>query len=253
LGVIADILLGRRRRPDAQAYGQIDQEKLPAHVAVIMDGNGRWARRRGLPRSAGHRAGVERVRTVIRMSSDIGIRYLTLYAFSTENWKRPEGEVNTLMSLLVEYLVRELPELHEKRVRIRTLGDISALPEKVRAEIERAVVTTKDNTGLTVNMAINYGGRQELVAAVRRALADGVKPEQIDEAWISSALYTAGEPDPDLMIRTSGEARISNFLLYQLAYAELYFTDTYWPDFDEAEYAKALADFAGRGRRFGGV
>jgi undecaprenyl diphosphate synthase len=253
LGVLADILFGRRRQPDTQVYDQIDKQKLPAHVAVIMDGNGRWAKKRGLPRSAGHRAGVERVRTIIRMSSDIGIRYLTLYAFSTENWKRPTDEVNTLMSLLVEYLVQELPELHEKHVRIRTLGDISALPEKVRIEIARAVETTKENTGLTVNMAINYGGRQELVEAIRRALADGVKPEDVDEEWISSMLYTADEPDPDLMIRTSGEARISNFLLYQLAYAELYFTDIYWPDFDEAEYAKALADFAGRGRRFGGL
>jgi undecaprenyl diphosphate synthase len=253
LGVFAGILLGRRRRPNTQVYDQIDKERLPAHVAVIMDGNGRWAKQRGLPRSAGHRAGVERVRTIIRMSSDIGIRYLTLYAFSTENWKRPADEVSTLMSLLVEYLIKELPELHEKRVRIRTLGDIAALPENVQAEIARAVETTKDNTGLTVNMAINYGGRQELVAAVRRALTESVPPEQVDEAWISSALHTAGEPDPDLMIRTSGEARISNFLLYQLAYAELYFTDTYWPDFDEAEYAKALADFAGRDRRFGGV
>jgi len=253
LGVFAGILLGRRRRPNTQVYEQIDREKLPAHVAVIMDGNGRWAKKRGLPRSAGHRAGVERVRTIIRMSSDIGIRYLTLYAFSTENWKRPADEVNTLMSLLVEYLTKELPELHEKRVRIRTLGDISALPQNVQAEIARAVETTKNNTGLTVNMAINYGGRQELVAVIRRALTEGVPPEKVDEDWISSALQTAGEPDPDLMIRTSGETRISNFLLYQLAYAELYFTDTYWPDFDEAEYAKALADFAGRDRRFGGV
>ena len=253
MGVFAGILLGRRRRPNTQVYEQIDREKLPAHVAVIMDGNGRWAKKRGLPRSAGHRAGVERVRTIIRMSSDIGIRYLTLYAFSTENWKRPADEVNTLMSLLVEYLTKELPELHEKRVRIRTLGDISALPQNVQAEIARAVETTKNNTGLTVNMAINYGGRQELVAVIRRALTEGVPPEKVDEDWISSALQTAGEPDPDLMIRTSGETRISNFLLYQLAYAELYFTDTYWPDFDEAEYAKALADFAGRDRRFGGV
>ncbi len=253
MGVIADILFGRRRRPDTHIYGQIDTQRLPAHVAVIMDGNGRWAKKRGLPRSAGHRAGVERVRTIIRMSSDIGIRYLTLFAFSTENWKRPEGEVNVLMSLLVEYLVKELPELHEKNVRIRTLGDMSGLPDKVKAEISRAIETTKDNTGLTVNMAINYGGRQELVEAVKKALTTGVKPEDVDEEWISSMLYTAGEPDPDLLIRTSGEARISNFLLYQLAYAELYFTGTYWPDFDEAEYEKALADYAGRGRRFGGL
>ncbi len=253
MGVVADILFGRKRRPDTQNYGQIDQQRLPVHVAVIMDGNGRWAKKRGLPRSAGHRAGVERVRTIIRMSSDIGIRYLTLFAFSTENWKRPSDEVSTLMSLLVEYLVKELPELHEKNVRIRTLGDIGALPEKVKAEISRAVEKTSGNTGLTVNMAINYGARQELVEAVRQALKDGIKPEDVNEEWISSVLYTAGEPDPDLLIRTSGEARISNFLLYQLAYAELYFTGTYWPDFDETAYAAALADFAGRDRRFGGL
>jgi undecaprenyl diphosphate synthase len=218
-----------------------------------MDGNGRWAKKRGLPRGAGHRAGVERVRTIIRMSSDIGIHYLTLFAFSTENWKRPTDEVSTLMSLLVEYLIQELPELHKKNVRIRTLGDISVLPDKVKAEIGRAVDTTKDNTGLTVNMAINYGGRQEIIEAVRKALGAGMKPEDVDDDWISSALYTAGEPDPDLLIRTSGEARISNFLLFQLAYAELYFTGTLWPDFDEAEYAKALADYAGRDRRYGGL
>ena len=253
MGVIADILFGRHRQPDAKHYGQIDKQRLPVHVAIIMDGNGRWAKQRGLPRSAGHRAGVERVRTIIQMSSDIGIRYLTLYAFSTENWKRPADEVNTLMSLLVEYLVKELPELHAKNARIRTLGNISELPENLQKEIARAVETTRNNTGLTVNMAINYGGRQELVEAVRNALTEGVKPEDVDEEWISSALYTSGEPDPDLMIRTSGEARISNFLLYQLAYAELYFIDTYWPDFDEAEYTKALAYYAGRGRRFGGL
>lgn len=253
MGVFTDILFGRRRRPDTQVYDRIDTQRLPVHAAVIMDGNGRWAKKRGLPRSAGHRAGVERVRTVIRMSSDIGIRYLTLFAFSTENWKRPTDEVNTLMSLLVEYLIKELPELHEKKVRIRTLGDISALAENVKAEIDRAVEKTKNNTGLTVNMAINYGGRAEIVQMVRRALTSGVQPEDIDEDWISSALYTAGQPDPDLLIRTSGEARISNFLLYQLAYAEIYLTDTLWPDFDEAEYAKALADYAGRSRRFGGL
>ncbi len=253
MGVIANILFGRRCRPDTQIYRQIDQHRLPVHVAVIMDGNGRWAKKRGLPRSAGHRAGVERVRTIIRMSSDTGIRFLTLYAFSTENWKRPSDEVSMLMSLLVEYLIQELPELHQKNVRIRTLGDISVLPDKVKAEISRAVDTTKDNSGLTVNMAINYGGRQEIVEAVQRALEAGIKPEDVDDAWISSALYTAGQPDPDLLIRTSGEARISNFLLFQLAYAELYFTDTLWPDFDEAAYAKALADYAGRDRRFGGL
>lgn len=250
MGVIADILF-RRRHTDV--YRRVDKERLPRHVAVIMDGNGRWAKKRALPRSAGHRAGVERVRTIIRMSSDIGIRYLTLYAFSTENWKRPADEVGTLMKLLLEYLVKELAELHEKNVRITTLGDLSKLPEDVIREINRAVETTKNNTGLTVNMAINYGARQEYIDAVKRIVSDGKSVDEIDEACISSYLSTAGEPDPDLLIRTSGEMRISNFLLYQLAYAEFYFTDTLWPDFDEVEYAKALDCFASRDRRFGGL
>jgi len=218
-----------------------------------MDGNGRWAKRRMLPRSAGHRAGVERVRTIVRMSSDIGVKYLTLFAFSTENWKRPADEVGTLMKLLLEYLAKELDELNEKNVRIRTFGDLSKLPEKVKAEIDRAVKTTEQNTGLTLNMAINYGGRSDIADAVRRIVADGLRADEIDEACISRYLSTAGEPDPDLLIRTSGEMRISNFLLYQLAYAEFYFTDTLWPDFDEWEYLKALDCFARRDRRFGGI
>lgn len=250
---LLDRLLGRRKKPKPYIYERVDKTRLPQHVAMIMDGNGRWAKRRGLPRSAGHRAGVERVRTVIRMSSDIGIKYLTLYAFSTENWKRPKSEVSVLMKLLLEYLRNELDELHRKNVCICTLGDLSRLPDEVKAEIDRAKSTTKDNTGLTVNMAINYGSRQELVHAVRRIAADGIAADTIDEQMLSDALDTAGQPDPDLMIRTSGEQRISNFLTYQLAYAEFYFTDTLWPDFDETEYANALADFAARDRRFGGV
>ena len=253
MGAIADILFGRRRKPSTDIYAGIDKTRLPVHVAVIMDGNGRWAKRRGLPRSAGHRAGVERVRTVIRMSSDIGIKHLTLYAFSTENWKRPEGEVSTLMKLLLEYLRQELDELHEKNVRILTLGDLSRLPDEVCAEIDRAKETTAGNTGLTVNMALNYGARQEIVCAVKAAVKEGRCQEDIDDNYVASLLSTAGQPDPDLMIRTSGEQRISNFLLYQLAYAELYFTDAYWPDFDEAEYAKALAYYKERDRRFGGL
>ena len=250
------LLFGRRNRKRStieDIYSSVDKERLPRHVAVIMDGNGRWAKSRGLPRGAGHRAGVERVRTIIRMSSDIGIKYLTLYAFSTENWKRPKDEVGTLMKLLLEYLRQELAELHEKNVRILTLGDISMLPKEVVGEIERAKQTTKDNTGLTVNMALNYGSRQEIVSAFKKAIDMNIKGEDVDEQLISSFLYTAEQPDPDLMIRTSGEKRISNFLLYQLAYAELYFADVHWPDFDEAEYAKALADFASRDRRFGAV
>ena len=169
-----------------------------------MDGNGRWAKSKGLPRSAGHRAGVERVRTVIRMSSDIGIKYLTLYAFSTENWKRPKDEVGTLMKLLLEYLRQELAELHEKNVRILTLGDISMLPKEVASEIERAKQTTKDNTGLTVNMALNYGSRQEIVSALKKTIDMNVEAKDVNEQLISSLLYTAGQPDPDLVIRTSG-------------------------------------------------
>lgn len=254
MGALTDILFGKKKnKQNTDMYDSIDKEKLPIHVAVIMDGNGRWAKRKGLPRSAGHRAGVERVRTIIRMSSDIGIKYLTLYAFSTENWKRPKEEVSGLMKLLLEYLREELEELHEKNVHIVTLGELSKLPQNVYAEIARAKKTTKNNTGLTVNMAINYGSRQEIIAAVKKAIRDGKKPDDIDETYMSSVLDTAGQPDPDIMIRTSGEERISNYLLYQLAYAELYFTDTLWPDFDEAEYAKALLCFAARDRRFGGV
>ena len=243
----------RKRSTIEDIYSSVDKQRLPVHVAVIMDGNGRWARSRGLPRSAGHRAGVERVRTIIRMSSDIGIKHLTLYAFSTENWKRPKDEVGTLMKLLVEYLRQELAELHEKNVRILTLGDISKLPKEVVGEVERAKRTTGSNTGLTVNMAINYGSRQEITAAVKKAVDIKAKAQEVDEELITSLLYTAGQPDPDLMIRTSGEKRLSNFLLFQLAYAELYFADVHWPDFDEEEYSKALADFASRDRRFGAV
>ena len=253
MDIIAALLTGRRKKTAVDVYAGVDRQRLPQHVAVIMDGNGRWAQRRLLPRSAGHRAGVERVRTIIRMSSDIGIKYLTLYALSTENFKRPAQEISVLMGLLLEYMRRELSELNEKNVRILTIGDLFRLPDEVRAAIEGAKETTRDNTGLTVNMAINYGGRQEIIGAVKKALAEHKNADEVDEAYISSLMETAGQPDPDLMIRTSGEARLSNLLLYQLAYAELYFTDTLWPDFDEKQYAKALAAYAARERRFGGV
>ena len=230
-------------------------EALPRHVAIIMDGNGRWAKRRLMPRSLGHRAGVERVRTVVRMSSDLGIPALTLYAFSTENWKRPKDEVSTLMGLLVEFLRKELDELHENKVRIQTIGDLSRLPEDVRNEIVGAIQKTKDNTGLILTMALNYGARAEIAAAAK-ALAREVKtgsldPEEIDEARFAAKLMTAGLPDPDLVIRTSGEQRISNFLLYQIAYSEFYFTNVYWPDFNEDEYYRALVAYGKRQRRFG--
>lgn len=253
MGRIFNYIFAGRKKTNTEIYKTIDRTRLPVHVAVIMDGNGRWAKKRSLPRAAGHRAGVERVRTIVRMSSDIGIKYLTLYAFSTENWKRPSQEVSTLMGLLLEYLRKELDELNRENVRILTFGELSKLPPEVVSEILRAKETTKNNTGLTLNMAVNYGGRQEIVSAIKKAVSGSADVNLIDEEYVSSLLDTNGQPDPDLLIRTSGETRISNFLLYQTAYAELYFTDTLWPDFDEEEYAKALKYFAGRERRFGAV
>ncbi len=235
----------------------LDVEKLPAHVAIIMDGNGRWAKKRMLPRAAGHRAGMLNVKKIIRMSSDTGIRYLTMYAFSTENWKRPKDEVGVLMNLLIEFLTKELQEMHERNVVFRTIGDISILPAPVIEVLDNAVQKTKDNTGMTLNIALNYGSRLEICSAVRR-IAESVAAGElaagdIDEALISANLDTAGQPDPDLMIRTSGEERLSNFLLYQLAYSEFYFTSVFWPDFDEAEYEKALMEYQNRQRRYGGL
>ena len=235
----------------------IDKEKLPNHVAIIMDGNGRWAKKRLLPRSAGHRAGMHKVKDIIRFSSDIGVSYLTLYAFSTENWKRPKTEIGVLMNLLIEFLTKELKELNEKNVIFKTLGDISMLPEAVNDVLNNAVETTKNNSGMTLNIALNYGSRSEIVRAVQRICSDiqdgNIKTEDITENLISDYLETANQPDPDLLIRTSGEERLSNYLLYQLAYSELYFTPTLWPDFDETEYEKALADFQNRTRRYGGL
>ncbi|MEF9988757.1 MAG: isoprenyl transferase [Christensenella sp.] len=236
---------------------ELDLDKLPAHIAIIMDGNGRWAKKRALPRVAGHRAGMSKVKTIIRMSSDIGIKYLTLYAFSTENWKRPKEEVGALMGLLIEYLQRELDEMHERNVVFNTIGDITKLPQAVIDVLENAKHKTKDNTGMTLNIALNYGSRVEITAAVKQIAADvknGVlAAEDITEQTISDNLETAGQPDPDFMIRTSGEERLSNYLLYQLAYAEFYFTPVYWPDFDEQEYEKALLEYQNRQRRYGGI
>ena len=230
---------------------------IPRHVAIIMDGNGRWATKRGLPRSAGHRAGMEALRDLITASSELGIEALTLYAFSTENWKRPRDEVGTLFSLVVEYFNREISELHEKGVRIRVLGDMSRVPQKARAALMRAEDMTHDNSGLKLNLAINYGARAELVRAARALAEDvsngGMAPDAIDEAAVSSRLYTSGQPDVDLLIRTGGEMRLSNFLLYQSAYAELLFTDTLFPDFDKAHYLDAIREFQGRSRRFGAI
>jgi len=235
----------------------LDPGRLPAHVAVIMDGNGRWAGQRKLPRVMGHREGVEALKRTLRLCSDWGIGSLTAYAFSTENWNRPGEEVSFLMTLFERVLAKELKALEQEQVRIRFLGDLEQLPEGLQQLIQDATDRTASNTGIRFNVCTNYGGRRELVRAAR-LLAEQVargelEPEAIDEQAFASKLLTAGEPDPDLLIRTSGEQRISNFLLWQLAYAELHITDVLWPDFDEAALVTALMDFQNRQRRFGGV
>jgi len=235
----------------------VRSQPVPAHVAVIMDGNGRWATRKGLPRVAGHREGVKAARAIVRAGDAMGLRFLTLYAFSTENWNRPQDEVTTLMRLLEESIYRELPELMERNVRLRVIGRPTGVPLPVRRGIDHVVHETRANTGLTLLMAFNYGGRDELLDAVRalarRVRAGELAPEDIGEAHVSGALYTDGIPDPDLLIRTSGEMRISNFLLWQIAYTELWMTPTLWPDFGPSDLYRAVADFQRRSRRFGGV
>ena len=234
-------------------YG-LDAEKLPRHVAMIMDGNGRWAKKRLMPRTYGHKNGVERVKEIVKASSLFGIEAITLYAFSTENWKRPQEEVSVLMSLLAQYLQSEVEELHENGVRFRMIGDRSGLSATLQDLIEQAEVRTKNNTKLILTVAINYGGRDELdQAAVRLAQDVAAGKCQPSAEEFLRRLYTVGLPPVDYLIRTSGELRVSNFLLYQAAYAELYFTDVYWPDFDTAQYARALQEFAARNRRYGGV
>ncbi len=236
-----------------------DQQKypplpiLPTHVGIIMDGNGRWAQARGLPRLAGHRAGVESLWRVLRAAVDFGIPILTLYAFSTENWKRPEAEVRGLLYLLREGLTKEVGELHKNGVQLRHLGDLSALPGDLQHRVQDALELTRHNTALIANIAFNYGGRMELVEAMRAIAREGLRPEEITEEVISNHLFTAGLPDPDLIIRTSGEFRISNFLIWQGAYAEYYIPSVYWPDFDKDEFYKALQSFSQRERRYGAL
>lgn len=226
-------------------------ENLPRHIGFIMDGNGRWAKQRGLPRLAGHRAGAENLRRVLRACGEWGIKYVTIYAFSTENWGRPKEEVEGLLNLLDQYIDKELPELVKEGVQVRHIGRMDGVPERLQEKIRQAVEATKGNERLILCVAFNYGGRAEIVDAVRKIIAEGYKPEEVDEDLISSHLYTAGIPDPDLIIRTAGEMRLSNFLLWQSAYAEYYSTPVYWPDFDEEELYKALLDFSRRERRFG--
>ncbi len=226
---------------------------LPAHVAIIMDGNGRWAISRGLPRLAGHRAGTENLRRIITACVEFGIKYLTIYAFSTENWGRPREEVEGLMHILEDVIDRELNELHKEGVQLRHIGHLERLAPTIQEKVLQAIELTHNNDRLILNVAFNYGGRDEIVCAIQKMLRDNVKPEEVTAELVSRYLFTAGVPDPDLIIRTSGELRVSNFLIWQGAYSEWYVTSTYWPDFDKEEFRKALDTFAQRDRRYGGL
>ena len=246
--------------PDGLDPRALDESRVPQHIAVIMDGNGRWAKKRALNRLSGHKAGIEAVRETIRAANDMGVRYLTIYSFSTENWKRPAEEVAGLMNLFAKTMLAEVDGLDEENVRVRTIGDMSALPDDTRAAFEEAWEQTQNNTGMTLNVAVNYGSRDEMLHAVQ-ALVDksaervrtGESLPTIDEEAFASQLYTADMPDPELLIRTSGEMRISNFLLWQIAYSEIYVTDVLWPDFNRYELLRAVLSYQGRDRRFGGV
>jgi len=238
--------------PEAQLLERIDSNKLPRHIAVIMDGNGRWAKQRKLPRVAGHRVGIDAVRAVVETAARLPISVLTLYAFSAENWKRPRSEVSTLMKLLKEYIRKELSTIHENDIRFLTIGRIDELPDSVQKELRLAEEETRENRGTKMVVALNYSGRLELVDAFNKLLKGGA-PYPISEDNIEKSLYTVGLPDPDLMIRTSGEMRVSNFLLWQIAYAEIYVTEVLWPDFRGIHLLEAILEFQQRERRYGGI
>lgn len=234
----------------------LNLQQLPKHIAIILDGNGRWAKNRGLPRVMGHRAGMNRVIDMVETCVDLGIGHLTLYAFSTENWKRPEAEVNALMGILIEYVANQLDRLIQHNVKLVMLGDLGPIPDRARQAVIQALEKTAHNTGMILNIALNYGGRDELLRAVKQLVVDcqeGRDPLALTEADIAQVLYTSGQPDPDLLIRPGGEKRISNFLIYQTAYSEFYFSDTLWPDFDANALYQAILDFQGRQRRYGGL
>ncbi|MCK4692482.1 MAG: isoprenyl transferase [Anaerolineales bacterium] len=228
-------------------------DKVPTHIAIIMDGNGRWARARSLPRLAGHRAGVDNLRRVLEACVEFGIQYLTIYAFSTENWNRPVDEVRGLMNILEEVIDRELQKLNEKGVQLRHIGRLERLRPELQEKVRHAIELTRNNQKLVLNIAWNYGGRAEIVDAIQQIVADGISPDEVEEDLVSRYLYTAGCPDPDLIIRTAGELRASNFLIWQGAYSEWYIASTYWPEFDREELFKALCEYASRERRFGRV
>jgi undecaprenyl diphosphate synthase len=239
--------------PEETLARQIDFARLPRHIAIIMDGNGRWAAERHLPRVEGHRAGIDAVRDSVETSARLGLEVLTLYAFSVENWKRPETEIRALMGLLKQYLRRELKSLLQNNIRFNVIGHRDRLSKDIQDELRDAEVRTERNTGMLFNIALSYGGRAEIVDAAKRALREQIAPEDLDEDRFASLLYTAGQPDPDLLIRTSGEMRVSNFLLWQIAYAEIWVTESFWPDFRARHLLEAIADYQKRDRRYGGV
>ncbi|MCX8130087.1 MAG: isoprenyl transferase [Clostridia bacterium] len=236
---------------------EIDKNNLPVHIAIIMDGNGRWAKRRGLSRSLGHREGSNVLKRITEFCSDLGIKYLTVYAFSTENWKRPKSEVDKLMDLLLEYLKKAEDELSGKNIRIKVIGDKKGLPLEIQKQVERVEKFSRENTGLCLNMALNYGSRNEIINAAKLLIKDcndgKIKVDDIDENLFSDRLYTTGIPDPDLLIRPSGEQRISNFLLWQAAYTEFWYSNVMWPDFKKEHLLEAIRDYQNRNRRFGGI
>ena len=236
---------------------KIDKDNIPKHIAIIMDGNGRWAKKRFLPRSFGHKAGVETIREIVKESSSLGVKYLTLYSFSTENWKRPQEEVGALMKLLVEYLKKEVEELHKNDVIIRTIGDITKLPQIAQEELEKAYEKTKENKGLTLSLALNYGGRNDIKLGIQKMLEDydngSFSKDDVDEDFLRNYLSTSFIPDPDMVIRPSGELRISNFLLWEIAYSEFWFSNINWPDFKKEDLHQAIYDYQNRDRRYGGV
>lgn len=236
---------------------KIDVNNIPQHIAIIMDGNGRWARDRFLPRTMGHKEGMKRVIDIVEVAEKLDIKYLSLYAFSTENWKRPKKEITGLMDILVRYIKSELNKIHENDIKIQVMGDISKLPKTPREEVERAINTTKDNSKMILNIGLNYGGRNEIIYGVKNILKDAkegkITEDDITTELFSKYLYTKDLPDPDLLIRPSGELRLSNFMLYQIAYTEFWFSDIYWPDFKEENLYEAIIDYQKRNRRFGGV
>jgi undecaprenyl diphosphate synthase len=239
--------------PDETLARQVNFDQLPSHIAIIMDGNGRWAAQRHLPRVEGHRAGIDSVRDVVETSARLGIDVLTLYAFSVENWKRPRAEVNTLMMLLKRYIRLELGTLLKNNIRFKVIGRAEELAPDVQDELEIGIRQTAGNSGMLFNIALNYGGRAEIIDAARRAIAEGIAAEDLDERRFGDLLYTAGQPDPDLLIRTSGEMRVSNFLLWQIAYSEIWVTETLWPDFRRRDLIEAVLAYQKRDRRYGGI